>query len=178
MGTKITAARIATTSGVCVRLADGRDPGVLEALLNGQRVGTVFHPSATPLPDRKGWLAHAVLPSGSLRIDGGAEQALLHRGASLLAVGIQAVDGSFGRHEPVRVLARDGRELARGLSRFSSTEIKAILGLSSEAIRERLGAVGDAVIHRNQLVLTPQPGGSDPAPTASGDSPSGPTIGP
>jgi len=177
MGTKITAARIATTSGVRVRLADGRDPAVLEALLNGQRVGTEFHPSTTPLPDRKGWLAHAVLPSGSLCIDAGAEQALLHRGASLLAVGIRAVEGSFDRHEPVRVITCDGRELARGLVRLSSAEIRAILGLSSEAMRERLGPVGDAVIHRDQLVLTPQPAGGDPDSTAAGESTSGPTIG-
>jgi glutamate 5-kinase len=176
MGTKITAARIATTSGVCVRLADGRDPAVLEALLSGQRIGTTFHPSSTPLPDRKGWLAHAVLPRGSLRIDGGAEQALLHRGASLLAVGIQAVEGSFGRHEPVRVLANDGRELARGLSGLSSAEIEAILGLSSDEMRERLGPVGDAVIHRDQLVLTPRSTALDPAPSGPGDSPGGPTI--
>ncbi|MEB3184120.1 MAG: glutamate 5-kinase [Cyanobacteriota bacterium] len=157
MGTKITAARIATSSGVRVQLADGRDPAVLEALLQGQKRGTVFHASTCPLPDRKGWLAHAVLPRGSLRIDAGAEQALLHRGASLLAVGIQAVEGRFSRQEPVRLLAADGRELARGLSRLSSEEIEAILGLPSEEVRSRLGPVGDAVVHRDQLVLTPGP---------------------
>lgn len=54
MTTKLTAARIATSSGIRVRLADGRDPAVLDALLAGERVGTVFKPSPTPLPDRKG----------------------------------------------------------------------------------------------------------------------------
>ena len=157
MGTKITAARIATTSGVRVQLADGRDPAVLEALLAGERVGTVFHPSPDPLPDRKGWIAHAVVPRGSLRVDAGAEQALLHRGASLLAVGIVAVEGRFGRREPVRLLATDGRELARGLSRLSSEEVEAILGLPSEEVRSRLGPVGDAVVHRDELALTPRP---------------------
>ncbi|MFM7268275.1 MAG: glutamate 5-kinase [Cyanobium sp.] len=166
MGTKITAARIATSSGVRVQLADGRDPAVLEALLRGSRLGTIFHPSPTPLPDRKGWLAHAVLPRGSLRIDAGAERALLHRGASLLAVGIRAVEGRFGRQEPVRLLSHDGRELARGLSRLSSEEIEAILGLSSDEVRSRLGPVGDAVVHRDQLVLTAQAVRSAPAPEA------------
>ena len=160
MGTKITAARIATTSGVRVRLADGRDPAVLEALLQGERLGTVFHPSATPLPERKGWLAHAVLPRGSLRVDKGAEQALVHRGASLLAVGIQAVEGRFGRLEPVRLLASDGRELGRGLSTLSSEEVEAIMGMASDEVRRRLGPVGDAVVHRDHLVLTP--GSEDP----------------
>ncbi|MEI8250834.1 MAG: glutamate 5-kinase [Synechococcus sp. ELA057] len=155
MTTKLTAARIATSSGIRVRLADGRDPAVLDALLAGERVGTVFQPSATPLPDRKGWLAHALLPKGSLHIDDGAEVALTQRGASLLAVGIQAVDGEFLRGEPVRILAADGREIGRGLCALSSAELSAILGLSSEEVRRRLGEVDDAVVHRDALVLIP-----------------------
>ena len=153
MTTKLTAARIATSSGIRVRLADGRDPAVLEALLAGETLGTVFQPSPTPLTDRKGWLAHALLPKGTLRIDQGAERALVERGASLLAVGIQAVEGLFERGEAVRVLASDGRELARGLSSFNSEELTSIIGLGTSEIRRRLGDVGDAVIHRDQLVL-------------------------
>ncbi len=154
MTTKLTAARIATSSGIRVRLADGRDPAVLDALFAGERVGTVFQPSPTPLADRKGWLAHALVPRGSLRVDAGAEKALLQQGASLLAVGIQAVEGEFGRREAVRVLAGDGRELGRGLTTLNSEELRRIMGLSSEEVRRQLGEVGDAVVHRDQLVLT------------------------
>ena len=161
MGTKITAARIATTSGVRVRLADGRDPAVLEAVLAGERVGTLFHPSTSPLGNRKGWLAHAVLPQGSLQVDDGAAQTLIHRGASLLAVGIRAVEGRFDRHQPVRVLGGDGREIGRGLVALSSEELEGILGLDRVAIQRKLGDAGDAVIHRDQFVLTPV--GADPA---------------
>jgi glutamate 5-kinase len=153
MTTKLTAARIATASGIRVRLADGRDPAVLEALLAGATVGTVFQPSATPLPDRKGWLAHALVPSGNLVVDGGAEQALRHQGASLLAVGIKAVEGRFDRCAPVRLMSLDGREIGRGLCRWSSDEVRAILGLGREEIRRRLGEDGGAVVHRDHLVL-------------------------
>ena len=143
MTTKLTAARIATSSGIRVRLADGRDPAVLDALLAGERVGTLFQPSPTPLPDRKGWLAHALLPKGSLQLDAGAERALTQQGASLLAVGVQAVVGDFERREAVRLLASDGRELGRGLASLSSTEL-----------RELMGSSGVEVVHRDQLVLT------------------------
>lgn len=158
MTTKLTAARIATSSGIRVRLADGRDPAVLEALFAGEKLGTVFQPSATPLTDRKSWLAHALLVKGSVRIDAGAERALLRHGASLLAVGIRGVEGEFSRREAVRVLASDGRELGQGLSTLSSEELRQIMGLSSEDVRRQLGAVGDAVVHRDQLVLTCLPG--------------------
>ncbi len=148
MTTKLAAARIATSSGIPVRLADGRDPGVLDRLLAGEAVGTLFQPSGTPLPERKGWLAHALLPKGSLRVDAGAERALLERGASLLAVGIQAVEGDFSRQEPVRVLGGDGRELGRGLSSLASDELRSLLAHS--------GATA-TVVHRDHFVLTSSP---------------------
>jgi glutamate 5-kinase len=142
MTTKLAAARIATSSGIRVHLADGRDPAVLDALLAGAPVGTVFQPSATPLPDRKRWLAHALLPKGSLHLDAGAQRALLEQGASLLAVGVTAIDGDFNRREPVRLLGADGRELGRGLATLGSAELRALVG------RE-----GVEVVHRDQLVL-------------------------
>jgi len=142
MTTKLRAARIATSSGIRVRLADGRDPAVLEALFAGERVGTVFQPSASPLPDRKRWLAHALLPKGSLRVDAGAERALRDQGASLLAVGLIAVEGDFRAREAVRLLAADGRELGRGLATLDSDSLRALMG------RE-----GVQVVHRDQLAL-------------------------
>lgn len=158
MTTKLAAARIATSSGIRVRLADGRDPAVLDALLAGERLGTVFQPSPKPLPDRKGWLAHALLPKGKLWIDPGAERAVVERGASLLAVGIRQVDGRFERRDAVRLMALDGRELGRGLCALSSDELGRVIGQSSEALQRTLGAdVGDAVVHRNHLVLTAVP---------------------
>jgi glutamate 5-kinase len=171
MTTKLTAARIATSSGIRVRLVDGRDPAVLDALFAGERVGTVFQPSDAPLPDRKGWLAHALLPVGSVRVDRGAEAALRRRGASLLAVGIQAVEGNFERQQPVRILSSEGRELGRGICALSSDELRRIMGLSSQDVRRQLGVVGSAVVHRDQMVLTDPvadsstSGGSDEQPS-------------
>jgi glutamate 5-kinase len=156
MTTKLAAARIATSSGIRVQLADGRDPAVLEALFAGERVGTVFLPSRTPLPDRKGWLAHALLPRGSLRIDAGAERALLRRGASLLAVGIVAVEGDFQPQEPVLILAADGRELGRGLCSLGSDELQRVLGRDRAQLRS-LGSAAGAVVHRDRMVITANP---------------------
>jgi glutamate 5-kinase len=142
MTTKLAAARIATSSGIRVRLADGRDPAVLDALLAGEKLGTLFQPSSAPLPDRKRWLAHALLPKGALRLDAGAERALVERGASLLAVGVVAVEGDFGPQEAVRLLAADGRELGRGLA-----------GVGSDELRNLVGRAGVEVVHRDQLAL-------------------------
>ena len=147
MTTKLSAARIATASGIQVRLADGRDPAVLNALLGGAQLGTLFRPSDTPLSNRKGWLAHALLPKGSITVDAGAERALLQQGASLLAAGVRAVEGSFGQREAVQVLNQEGRELARGLSAMDSDTLQRCLGQGG------LGSSG-IVVHRDQLVVT------------------------
>jgi len=175
MTTKLAAARIATSSGIRVRLADGRDPAVLDALLAGERVGTVFQPSAEPLSDRKRWLAHALLPKGSLRLDAGAERALLERGASLLAVGVQDVEGEFGAQEAVRLLAADGRELARGLCSFSSSDLRRILGRGRQAIEALLGSPQPEVVHRDQMVLTVPPTIGETTDRACGSAPSSPS---
>jgi glutamate 5-kinase len=153
MTTKLIAARIATSSGIRVRLADGRDPAVLDALFAGEKVGTVFQPSATPLADRKSWLAHALLVKGSVRVDAGAERALLQQGASLLAVGIRAVEGHFSRRDAVRVLASDGRELGRGLVRYDAADAEKILGLRSDAIEAALGYTAGPMIHADDLAM-------------------------
>ncbi|MEY3736198.1 MAG: hypothetical protein RLZZ624_1257, partial [Cyanobacteriota bacterium] len=100
------------------------------------------------------WLASALLPKGSLTIDAGAEKALFEQGASLLAVGIRAVEGRFERRDAVRLLSADGRELGRGLTALSSAELEQVIGLSSEAVKQTLGPVDEAVVHRDHLVLT------------------------
>jgi glutamate 5-kinase len=144
MTTKLAAARIATASGIAVRLADGRDPKVLRELLDGASHGTLFMPSPSPIPDRKGWLAHALVPKGRLSIDKGAETALLCQGASLLCVGVRRVDGKFEPQEPVVILAEDGRELARGLSSQGSAAVGCGAGQRDSGV----------AVHRDQLVIT------------------------
>ena len=156
MTTKLAAARIATASGITVHLADGRQPGVLEELLDGGRGGTVFHPHPEPLGSRKSWLAHALEPMGNLRLDAGACQALRERGASLLLVGVQAIEGSFGSNQPVTLMDPDGQELARGLSSMSSDDLDRALAAAADQSADNK-TNSPVVVHRDVLVMTATP---------------------
>tara|TARA_B100001939_G_scaffold280371_1_gene249043 strand:- start:394 stop:1467 length:1074 start_codon:yes stop_codon:yes gene_type:complete len=147
MTTKLAAARIATASGITVHLADGRDPSRLDALLKGERGGTVFHPHPEPLGNRRSWLAHALQPQGDLTLDAGACDALHQRGASLLMVGITAVQGEFSANQPVRLQGPDGRELGRGLCLLSSAAVRRALDA------EPADGSSPVVVHRDALVL-------------------------
>jgi len=156
MTTKLAAARIATASGITVHLADGRQPGVLEELLDGGRGGTVFHPHPEPLGSRKSWLAHALEPMGNLRLDAGACQALRERGASLLLVGVQAIEGSFGSNQPVTLMDPDGQEVARGLSSMSSDDLNRALAAAADQSTDNK-TNSPVVVHRDVLVMTATP---------------------
>ena len=147
MTTKLAAARIATASGITVQLADGRDPARLEALLLGERGGTVFHPHPEPLGNRRSWLAHVLRPEGELQLDAGACAALQHRGASLLLVGVTAVRGEFAANQPVQLLDPDGEDLGRGLCSMDSDQLRAAMNDPSP------GESSPVVVHRDGLVL-------------------------
>ena len=148
--TKLSAARIATESGITVQLADGRDPNILNSLFKGSRGGTIFHPHPKPLGNKKSWLAHAIDPIGNVLIDEGAREALINHGASLLLVGIQSIEGIFKKNQPVRVLDMSRNELGRGLISISSDEIQCSLENQKKSNNSPIA------IHRDVFVLTCQ----------------------
>jgi len=154
MLSKLEAARKAAAYGIPTVIANGRRPGVMARVLAGENEGTIFLPRANRLNCRQHWLAFAVEPCGSLYLDGGAVAALIERGTSLLPAGISRVEGDFGVGEPVSCRDLEGLEIARGLTTYSSSDIRKIAGLHSRKITNRLGYnAGDDVIHRDNLAL-------------------------
>ena len=153
MRTKIAAARIAQSFGCATVIASGHDEHPLARLESGAARSTVIDARGSPARAYKQWIAGALVPAGSLHVDGGAVSALA-AGKSLLPAGVRTVDGSFERGVCLRVLGPDGREVARGISAYTSAETQAILGCASREIEQRLGYRGpDELIHRNDLVL-------------------------
>jgi glutamate 5-kinase len=154
MATKLQAADIARRAGADVVIAAGRAPNVITRVAEKEAVGTRFPALETPLENRKRWIFAGPTPAGSLVIDAGAVRALAAQKRSLLPAGITAVEGKFERGDAVSILRPDGRELARGIARYSSTEMSRIMGCHSDEINGRLGyAYGPVAVHRNDLIL-------------------------
>ncbi len=154
MITKIQAAETATRSGATVIIAAGDEPDVVLRLARGEAIGTRFLPRASAPESRKRWLLAGYTQSGRLIIDAGAVQALRERGGSLLPIGIVDVKGAFQRGDTIGVFTSAGRELARGLVRYSHEDIRRIARHHSDDIEAILGyTYGPTVIHRNDLVL-------------------------
>ncbi len=151
MKTKLMAARTATASGCALAISDGFVLHPLLALENGANA-TWFTPHLDPHLARKRWIA-AMKPQGVLIVDDGAAQALAS-GKSLLPAGVAAVEGSFGRGDPVAIRSSDGRALGQGLCRYTAAEARAIKGHRSHEIEVLLGYPGRAaLIHRDDMVL-------------------------
>ena len=154
MMTKLAAARIATSAGVRTVITQGKQPHNLSKILQGESIGTEFEPQPRTDNARKRWIAHGLLPTGTLYLDPGAVKAICQRRKSLLAAGIARIEGEFLAAEAVRLCTAQGTEIARGIVNYSSTEIERIKGHHSEEIAELLGYAGpETVVHRDNLVL-------------------------
>ena len=153
MRTKIAAAKIASSFGCATMIASGRSDHPLAALASGEARATVIDASGSPASAYKQWIAGTLVPAGNVAVDEGAVKALAS-GKSLLPSGTRAIEGSFERGVCLRIVAPDGREVARGITAYTSREAQAILGCASSDIEARLGYSGpDELIHRNDLVL-------------------------
>jgi glutamate 5-kinase len=153
MITKVKAAQRAARSGAHTLIASGREADVLPRLARGEALGTLLHAAATPLAARKQWLADHLQLAGSLILDEGAAKALAS-GKSLLPVGVTAVEGEFERGAVVACRMPDGREVARGLVNYSSSEARRIARQPSSEIEAILGYLDEPeLIHRDNMVL-------------------------
>jgi glutamate 5-kinase len=151
--TKLQAADLARRSGACCIIAQGSMPDVLLRIDKGEKVGTRFHPVATSVESRKRYILSGRQSPGQLIVDAGAANAL-HRGGSLLPVGLSAVSGTFDRGDTVRVVLSDGGEIACGIVNYDSRDLAQIVRCPSDEIESILGYhFGDEVIHRNDMVL-------------------------
>jgi glutamate 5-kinase len=153
--TKVAAAEEAAAAGIPTIITSGLSARAIERVFDaGEAVGTLILPDANRLTHRKHWIAFALKPAGDVVVDGGAREALVQRGRSLLPSGLKEVRGSFGVGECVRCLDGAGREFARGLVNYSAHELNQIKGLHTSKIEKILGYKGfDEIIHRDDLVV-------------------------
>lgn len=158
MASKLQSAGMALSTGIPVVIANGRKDGVISAAMAGEDVGTFIQPAKVQetggIPLRKRWIAFFHKPRGTVTVDAGAAVALREKGRSLLAAGIKKVDGEFGTGAVVNIVTEDGRLLARGLTGYSSADVRVIMGRKTSEITALLGARDyDEVVHRDNLVV-------------------------
>ena len=154
MGSKLEAIRSATAVGENVILANGTKDNILDDILAGSEIGTLFLAQGARVPAWKRWIGYTVPPKGRFVLDAGARKAIEQSGRSLLAVGITSIDGRFDKGEVVSLADVEGNEFARGLTNYDSFELNRIVGKQTTEIQEILGSIPyGEVVHRDNLVL-------------------------
>jgi len=153
MKTKIQAAKITSNSGISLILINGNEKNVIKRVMSGEEIGTIFL-STGKLADREHWIAFVSSVKGIIKVDNGAKKALIERGSSLLPAGIIDLEGNFSADDTVSIVDVNGKEFARGITNYSSSDVRKIKGVQTKDIKKILGKKDhNEVIYRGNLVL-------------------------
>jgi glutamate 5-kinase len=141
MGSKIAAAQLAAGAGIPTVIASGRAASVLVPIVAGERRGTRFDGSGAPVESAfKLWIRHGKQPRGRIVLDAGAERALRSSGASVLAVGVTACDGTFAAGDAIELVSAAGVPIGKGIASIAAADVGS-------------RARGLEVVNRDRLVL-------------------------
>jgi len=152
MRTKVEAARIATRGGVPVFVGRAKQPGDIELAVDGAGHGTYFSTHEDGLSMKRQWIGFHSQTNGTIIVDEGAADALLHAGRSLLAAGVVGMTGDFHPGDVVEVVTQDGVTIGRGVVNFAAWQLRAVQGLSSEEVMKRVDVARPEVIHRDEWI--------------------------
>lgn len=152
MRSKVLAAEMATAAGIPAVIASGLEPDSIVRAVEGGSVGTRFAPREGRYSSFKLWLKYAKPTRGQVIVDAGAAHALREGGTSLLPVGVIEVLGTFDAGDAVEV-AHDSEAIGKGISNYSSAELRRVQGLKSAAVRELMPRASEEAVHRDYFVL-------------------------
>ncbi len=154
MRSKLDAAEKVRVSGIPMVIARGKDPGIVNNVLQGHQCGTIFLPAKEKISSRKHWIRYNLEPEGEIQIDLGAAKAITTGAKSLLPSGVIGVSGAFEHGSSVLVIDEQGNAIAKGLINYSSEELEKIKGRQTAEIDWILGyRRNDEVIHVDNMVI-------------------------
>ncbi len=145
MLSKLGSAKIAAEQGVEIFICNGRQPDAILNVLAGKNPGTHIHALKKDARQIKSWATTAAISKGILMVNAGVAEAL-HKRKSLLLVGINQIKGNFDAKEPVTIRDLDGKDIAIGMSNFSSVDLE-------KALKSTDKKQGKEIIHADKLFL-------------------------
>src|SRR5262245_38182339 len=154
MATKLEAARIAMNSGGIAIIANGTKHVIIGRVLSGEQEGTMFVGISGTLSEKRRWIAFSSSVSGRIHINAGALDAITKKNASLLYAGVTRIENEFEHGDVVSIVAPDGKEIARGIVNYSSSDASKLIGRHSDDIARLAASKNyDAFITRNNIAF-------------------------
>lgn len=132
MLTKTNIARKVADEGIAVIIANGKKDNILVDLIQHpeETLCTRFIPSEEPVSSVKKWIAHSEgFAKGELHINDCATRILYSdKAASILPVGITAIEGEFEKDDIVRIVDFEGNTVGVGKANCNSTQARDAMG--------------------------------------------------
>ena len=154
METKLQAANMAQEAGVTTWIAQGETDRPLSTVLDGSRRATKILPHPNPLSGWDSWIANRLQMAGSLVVSEEVADALAGGDRPVRREDILSLDGDFTRGDVLHVYDSKGTERARGLSDFTSEELRVLANNPDTAAEQLLGyKTRGNVVRANNLVM-------------------------
>ncbi|MCP4455619.1 MAG: hypothetical protein GY809_29520 [Planctomycetes bacterium] len=112
-------------------LTHGREPDVIDRIIQGEALGTIFLPKRR-LSNRARWILHSAA-CGTIRVDQGALRAIENH-KSLLPSGVVSVEGSFQSGDVISINSH-----AKAVTSLSSDQLRQLIGKHSTEIKKLFG---------------------------------------
>ncbi|MBU6338867.1 MAG: glutamate 5-kinase [Rickettsiales bacterium] len=154
MVTKIKAAKMLSNSSCDTIITNGLVENPLQKLLDAKQNYTIFYSENKDSKSRKKWLSGLLNAKGEVIVNICAKEALTSKKISLLPIGVVKIIGNFEKGEAVFIKDEDGNHIAIGISNYSSSEAKKVMGKNSNEVKEILGKTHKAeLVHIDNMVV-------------------------
>jgi glutamate 5-kinase len=155
MTTKLMAANIAQEAGVTTYIAHGEVDCPLTTVLDGERRATKFLAHDTPTSGWERWIANRLQMAGSIGVSDELADELASGDRAIRREDILSIDGDFSRGDVLHIYDQQGQERARGLSDFTSEELR-VLAVNPHLDAEQLlgyKTKGEVIRSKNLVAL-------------------------
>ena len=155
MTTKLMAANIAQEAGVTTYIAHGEHDNPLSSVLDGERRATKFIAHDTPTTGWERWIANRLQMAGSIGISDELADEIADGNRAMRREDILSIEGDFSRGDVLHIYDQQGQERARGLSDFTSEELR-VLAVNPHLDAEQLlgyKTKGEVIRDKNLVAL-------------------------
>ncbi len=134
MKSKIEAVKIAFDAGCRIILAGGRTENILNRIIDGEEIGTLFVPKGvSKLNDRQRWIKNTS-PAGKIKVETLTLLKKIRKNQDILPKDIQAVKGIFPKGAVLTI-----NDDHKTISQLSSEDLKKFKGRTQREIKSALG---------------------------------------
>ncbi len=155
MATKLQAANMAQEAGVTTWIAQGEVDRPISGAITGERRATKVVPHPNPLSGWDSWIANRLQMAGSIVVSQDIARAISSGDRPIRREDVISMDGDFSRGDVLHIYDATGIERARGLSDFTSEELRVLTNNPDTAAEQLLGyrTKGEVVRSANLVPL-------------------------